>query len=47
MSARQDDPDRFITRVAQNRGLIVQAFVDRAQAVEWLLAAPQRNQEKI
>jgi hypothetical protein len=43
MSTRQDDPDRFITRVARNRGLTVQAFVDRAQAVEWLLAAAQEN----
>jgi hypothetical protein len=38
LAPRQDDPDRFITRVARNRGLTVQAFQDRGKAVEWLLA---------
>ena len=42
MSAPQDDPDRFITRVARNRGLEVQAFLDCDRAVEWLLA-PQET----
>jgi hypothetical protein len=30
------DPDRFGERVARNRGLWVRAFLDPAQAVEWL-----------
>ena len=43
LSPQQDDPDRFITRVARNRGLTVQAFLDRAVAVEWLLAPQEKE----
>jgi hypothetical protein len=31
------EPDHFATLVAQNRGLRIQSFSDRAKAIEWLL----------
>jgi hypothetical protein len=34
------DPNKFGIMVAQNRGLTVDAFTDREEAVDWLLAAP-------
>ena len=34
------DPNKFGIMVAQNRGLTVDAFTDRQEAVDWLLAAP-------
>jgi hypothetical protein len=33
----QIGPEPFSTMVARNRGLRIRAFLDRAQAVEWLL----------
>lgn len=32
------DPNRFGIMVAQNRGLVVEAFTEREKAIEWLLA---------
>lgn len=32
------DPEKFAAQVARNRGLNVDNFTDRAQALEWLLA---------
>lgn len=37
VTAAQLPPDPFASLVAQNRGLKIQAFTDRAQALEWLL----------
>ena len=36
----QVGPDPFATTVARNRGLSIQAFVDRDAAVRWLLEDP-------
>jgi hypothetical protein len=33
------DPKKFGILVAQNRGLVVDAFIDRQKAVDWLLAS--------
>ncbi len=32
------DPNKFGIMVAQNRGLVVEAFTERAKAIAWLLA---------
>jgi hypothetical protein len=37
-TAEQIPADQYATTVAQNRGLRIQAFRDRAKAVEWLIA---------
>jgi hypothetical protein len=34
--------DEFSTTVARNRGLSIQAFQDRDEALRWLLAPPKR-----
>jgi hypothetical protein len=36
---KQNNSDMFSTTVARNRGLSVQAFVDREEALRWLLGA--------
>lgn len=38
----QMGPDVFATMVARNRGLSIQPFQDREEAVRWLLARPKR-----
>jgi hypothetical protein len=39
LAPEQAEPDPLMSTVARNRGLRIQAFLDRAKAVRWLLAA--------